>query len=144
MATAARNPSNQPLWSSLARFSSDDPDDERPFSARLAQEQDWSAEYTDRCIHEYIRFLDLTATCDHPAVPSWAVDPVGHGHLIYTRSSWNELCAHVWDGRSTTNRPAGVRPPIHSTGRTISRRWPATAECSVIHRRISGRSPHLE
>ena len=79
----------------LAQFSFDDPPSDPPFAIRLAEENEWSEQFTLRAIEEYKRFLFLAVNCGFPVVPSMVVDQVWHLHLIYTRSYWDELCGRV-------------------------------------------------
>jgi len=83
------------LWERLERFSLDDSEAVFPFSARLARENDWSLEYSQRVIMEYKRFIFLGLTAGHPVTPSVAVDQVWHLHLSYTRSYWDEMCGQL-------------------------------------------------
>jgi hypothetical protein len=84
-----------PLWILLSAFGFEDPAAERPFTDRLAEENEWSAEFTRRAVEEYRRFVYLAVTCKHSVVPPEAVDKVWHLHLLYTRSYWDELCRGV-------------------------------------------------
>jgi uncharacterized protein (TIGR04222 family) len=70
----------------------DRPDAALPFSQRLAKENHWSRDYTDRAIREYKRFAFLAVVAGHPVSPSDQVDQVWHLHLTYTRSYWQEFC----------------------------------------------------
>lgn len=84
-----------PLWERLRGYLIDDPRVAFPFSARLARENDWSADYTARVILEYKRFLYLCAEAGHPVTPSDEVDQAWHLHLCDTRSYWEELCVGI-------------------------------------------------
>src|SRR5690606_11954622 len=44
---------------------------------------------------EYLRFIYLAMTAEHPVTPSEDVDQVWHLHLCYTRSYWQDLCEGV-------------------------------------------------
>jgi len=83
----------RPLWEQIESFPLDNPDQPFPFSARLAQEQNWTIQFAQRVIREYRKFLLLTTM--QFVVPAKAVDEVWHLHLIYTRSYWDELCKKV-------------------------------------------------
>lgn len=65
------------------------------FNDRLARENGWSPDHTDRVIQEYHRFLYLCARAGHPVTPSDEVDQVWHLHLCYTESYWNDLCRDI-------------------------------------------------
>lgn len=75
-----------------------------PFSARLAREQRWSAEYTLGAITEYKRFVFLAVTTPERLTPSDAVDQVWHLHLCYTHDYWTVFCGQVLE-RSLHHRP---------------------------------------
>jgi len=64
------------------------------FAMRLAKEQGWSAEFAERVITEYKRFLFLGVT-QGPVTPSEAIDEAWHLHMIYTESYWTRLCGEV-------------------------------------------------
>lgn len=65
------------------------------FAMRLAKEQGWSAEFAERVIAEYKRFLFLGVT-QGPVTPSEAIDEAWHLHMIYTESYWTRLCGEVF------------------------------------------------
>lgn len=92
----ARSDSTKPVDTAemirrIEAFSIDKPGAPYPFSARLADEQDWQNEFAHRAIKEYLRFICLAAVAGHPVTPSFVVDEVWHTHLIFTRSYWEEL-----------------------------------------------------
>ncbi|MEM1044784.1 MAG: hypothetical protein AAGL24_01480 [Pseudomonadota bacterium] len=80
-------------------LSLDDPDADLPFSRHLALSNLWTADFTDRAIREYKRFLILTDEAGQAVSPSDAVDQVWHLHLTYTRHYWDHLCREIlgWD-----------------------------------------------
>ena len=83
------------LWSRLQAFELDPPGLTRTISARIAEENGWTAEHTLRAIEEYRRFLLLTQVAGRPVSPSVAVDVVWHTHLLYSRDYWGRLCGEV-------------------------------------------------
>lgn len=83
------------LWSRLQAFELDPPGLTRTISARVAEEQGWSAAHTRRVVEEYRRFLLLTQVVGRPVSPSRAVDAVWHTHLLYSRDYWERLCGEV-------------------------------------------------
>ena len=83
------------LYQRIQAFSLDDPDAELSFSQRLAKDNNWSLEYTDRAIGEYKKFAFLAVAAGHPVTPSDLVDQVWHLHLSYTRSYWEDFCPRV-------------------------------------------------
>ena len=83
------------LYQRIQAFSLDDSDAHLSFSKRLARDNAWSAEYTQRVIDEYKKFTFLGVVAGHPVTPSDQVDQVWHLHLIYTHSYWGEFCPNV-------------------------------------------------
>ena len=83
------------LYAKIQAFLIDQPDVEFPFSQRLARDNSWSLEYTERVIEEYKKFIFLAVAAGHPVTPSDQVDQVWHLHLSYTRSYWEDLCQNV-------------------------------------------------
>jgi uncharacterized protein (TIGR04222 family) len=67
----------------------------RGFTQKLAKENHWSAEFTQRAIAEYKRFIFLAMMAGHTVVPSEEIDRVWHLHLTYTKSYWEEFCGEV-------------------------------------------------
>src|SRR5262245_19810297 len=94
------------LWTRLLALPLDDPDAEVTFTDRLAAENDWTHEYAERVVFEYRCFLLLCMTSDEGVTPSEDVDHAWHLHLLYTRSSWNDLC------RDTLGRPLHHTPTL--------------------------------
>lgn len=83
------------LYYLIQAFKLDQPNVSLPFSKRLATENHWSSNYTQRVIEEYKKFLFLAMVADHPVTPSNAIDQTWHLHLTYTHSYWDVLCAQV-------------------------------------------------
>jgi uncharacterized protein (TIGR04222 family) len=83
----------------LEQFQLDLPDVSFPFSRKLARENGWSADYTQRAIAEYKRFAFLACAAGHPVSPSEDVDQVWHLHLTYTESYWTVFCPQVLQRR---------------------------------------------
>ncbi|MBW4488294.1 MAG: TIGR04222 domain-containing membrane protein [Trichocoleus desertorum ATA4-8-CV12] len=83
------------LYQRIQAFSLDNPHDSLSFSKRLACENKWSVEYTQRVIQEYKKFVFLAVVAGHPVSPSEQVDQAWHLHLTYTRSYWEEFCSKV-------------------------------------------------
>lgn len=84
-----------PLWQALSIYRVGPEGAALDFEARLARENGWSAAYAARVMDEYRRFLFLTMTAGHMAVPSEAVDQAWHLHLAYSRDYWDRLCGQV-------------------------------------------------
>lgn len=83
------------LFQKLEALEFDLPGTELTFSRRLARENGWPNDFTDRVLKEYRRFLYLCAKAGHPVTPSDAVDQAWHLHLCYTESYWHELCRDI-------------------------------------------------
>jgi hypothetical protein len=82
---------NQALIASIEAFDIDGGPVKTSFADRLAEEQGWSPEFTDRVIREYKRFVALAMISESPVTPSLIVDEAWHLHLIYTRSYWERF-----------------------------------------------------
>ena len=65
------------------------------FTDRLARDNGWTLEYSERVLDEYKKFMLLTVAASHPVTPSDQVDQAWHLHLTYSRSYWQDLCAAV-------------------------------------------------
>ena len=83
------------LWMRIRDMEIDDVDLTLPFMSRLARENDWEAEYTNRVFEEYKRFLYLAASQEKPVTPSDQVDQAWHLHLVYSRHYWEVLCGDI-------------------------------------------------
>jgi hypothetical protein len=83
------------LYQRIQAFSLDEPDARLTFSKRLARDNGWTIEYTQRVIEEYKKFVFLAVVAGHPVTPSDQVDQVWHLHLTYTQSYWGEFCPNV-------------------------------------------------
>lgn len=83
------------LLQCIQSFSLGQAGSELPFSRRVARENGWSTDYTQRVIEEYKRFVFLATVAGHPVTPSDPVDQVWHLHLTYSRSYWEDFCPNV-------------------------------------------------
>ena len=79
------------LWEKIDAYNIDDADSSFKFSHRLARENLWTTEYTDRVIEEYKKFVFLGCV-DGPVTPSLDVDQCWHLHMIYTEDYWKGFC----------------------------------------------------
>lgn len=86
---------NDPLWIRLQNFYMDNPDADFPFSKKLAKEENWTQEFTEKAIKEYKKFIYLCCRLPKGASPSDIIDKVWHMHLIYTENYWEEFCPNV-------------------------------------------------
>ena len=62
------------LHERIESYSPDEPGADFPYSARLARDNDWSPDYTQRVVEEYKRFAYLAMAAGHPVTPSDQVD----------------------------------------------------------------------
>ncbi|HEY9859033.1 MAG TPA: TIGR04222 domain-containing membrane protein [Candidatus Obscuribacterales bacterium] len=83
------------LYDRIQRFGLDDVDADLSFSKRLARENGWTVQYTQRVIAEYKRFAFLAVVAGHPVSPPHPIDEAWHLHLLYTRSYWGYFCPKV-------------------------------------------------
>lgn len=82
---------NQALWEKIKGFDFDQPMSEYSFSVRLAHENFWTEEFTQKAILEYKKFMYLAAISDQMVSPSEIIDKVWHEHLVFTKS-YEEFC----------------------------------------------------
>ncbi|TAF32145.1 MAG: hypothetical protein EAZ57_09905 [Cytophagales bacterium] len=73
------------------------------FADRLCKEQNWTADFTNLCLQEYLKFMCL-ASIKPSAVPSKAIDEVWHLHLIYTKSYWADFLPN-YTGKTIHHEP---------------------------------------
>ena len=86
---------HDPRWQALEGYAIGPADAALSFTARLARENRWSAEFAERVIGEYKRFCFLAVTAGHEVTPSDAVDQAWHLHLTYSRDYWERFCPEV-------------------------------------------------
>nr|WP_248459369.1 hypothetical protein [Sphingopyxis sp. MSC1_008] len=86
---------DHPVWAALSSYAVGPCDTPLSFGQRLARENGWSADLTERVFEEYRRFCFLAATSEAELTPSDAVDQVWHLHLTYTRDYWDRFCPKV-------------------------------------------------
>ncbi|MBB6371319.1 glycine-rich domain-containing protein [Chryseobacterium shigense] len=83
------------LWQRISDFSIDQPGAVFPFSRKLAREEGWTSDFTERAIEEYKKFVYLCCILPNGASPSETVDKVWHMHLMYTQNYWEEFCPGI-------------------------------------------------
>jgi hypothetical protein len=86
---------DESLWDRIQRFSLDTSDADFPFSKKLAKEERWSLDFTQKAIQEYKKFVYLCCILPNGASPSETVDKVWHMHLIYTQNYWEDFCPNI-------------------------------------------------
>ncbi len=86
---------NDPLWINIRDFKFDKEDDELTYAIKLAFENDWDFNFTQKVINEYKKFLYLCASTNDPHSPSPFVDKAWHLHLSYTKSYWEDMCKGI-------------------------------------------------
>ena len=80
------NQEQEELFTRIKKFSLDKLNTDFTFSQRLAKENSWNIEYTNRVIEEYQKFVFLAVVAGHMVAPSEQIDQVWHLHLTYTTS----------------------------------------------------------
>jgi hypothetical protein len=85
---------NETLWKSIQQFDFAHPPGEYSFSIRLANENKWTKDFTEKAILEYKKFMYLAAISDVMVSPSAIVDTVWHQHLIFTQS-YQDFCTLI-------------------------------------------------
>lgn len=83
------------LWHKIESFQLDKEGAVTTFSAKLAEEQKWTAAFTKSAIEEYRKFIFLCCIAEDGATPSKIVDEVWHLHLTYTQSYWIDFCRNT-------------------------------------------------
>ena len=68
------NTQQKELYQNIQKFSLDDADAVLSFTQRLAKDNGWTIEYTQRVINEYKKFAFLAVIAGHPVSPSSQVD----------------------------------------------------------------------
>jgi len=89
------NTPDDPLWNRICAHQIGPPGAALSFTARLARENRWTADYAARVVEEYRRFAYLACTCAHEVTPSDQVDQAWHLHLTYSRDYWQVFCPQV-------------------------------------------------
>jgi len=74
------------LWEDIEKFDFDSPPSEYGFSVRLAHENGWSLNFTQKAITEYKKFMFLASISKEMVSPSEIVDTVWHQHLLFSHS----------------------------------------------------------
>ena len=106
---------DHPIWVALSHYSFGPDNTELSFTRRLARENGWFLEHSERVIDEYRRFCFLAVTSGHAVTPSDAVDQAWHLHLCYTRDYWERFCPEIL-GRALHHGPT-------AGGKTEGRRY---------------------
>ncbi|MBE7170625.1 MAG: hypothetical protein INR73_08540 [Williamsia sp.] len=94
---------NSNLWIQVSTFDLDEPVSEYGFSTRLAWENQWTADFTQKAILEYKKFMYLAGTSGEMVSPSPIVDLVWHQHLLFSES-YTALCTLI--GKSIKHVPS--------------------------------------
>lgn len=72
------------VWVEIEKFDFDSPPSEYGFSVRLAYENGWSLNFTQKAIEEYKKFMFLASISKEMVSPSEIVDTVWHQHLLFS------------------------------------------------------------
>jgi len=83
------------LKKQLIAFEIGSPNDNFPFTQRLARENAWPIDFAHQVVTEYKRFIYLVAVSKHEITPSDQVDQAWHLHMTYTQSYWVDLCRNT-------------------------------------------------
>jgi hypothetical protein len=83
------------LWNRIREFSPDASEVSFPFSRKLAKEENWTLDFTQKAIEEYKKFVYLCCVLPNGASPSEVIDKVWHMHLIYTQNYWEDFCPNI-------------------------------------------------
>jgi hypothetical protein len=88
---------DQQLWDSLKCMLIGPDDAELSFQQRLAGENSWSLDFSNKVLLEYKKFIFLIATSQGKTqlTPSDEVDQAWHLHLAYTRDYWDVMCQKI-------------------------------------------------
>jgi len=86
---------NFELWARLKDYAPGPTEVDLGFSQRLARENQWTANYSQRVLEEYRRFAYLAIAAGHSVTPSDQVDQAWHLHLQYSRDYWERFCAQA-------------------------------------------------
>ena len=65
------------------------------FSARLARENGWTENFSNKVIEEYRKFLFLATISQQPVTPSDEIDQAWHLHMTFTQHYWDYVCAEI-------------------------------------------------
>ena len=74
------------LWNKIQNFELGDEYSDYDFVLRLAKENYWTLDFTNKAILEYKKFMYLVAKSELMLSPSPIIDIVWHQHLIFTQS----------------------------------------------------------
>lgn len=99
------NNQQKSLFQKINNYTFDEPDVNFTFAQRLAKENNWHIEYTNRVIEEYRKFTFLAIVAGHIVSPPKPIDQAWHLHLTYTHSYWDDFCPHVL-GKNLHHQPS--------------------------------------
>lgn len=85
----------QQLVDRIMAFQIDSEDASVSFVQRLARENNWSEDFSQRAVTEYKRFICLMMLSEISHPPSDTVDQVWHLHMTYTESYWTAFCGQT-------------------------------------------------
>ena len=152
------NTQESALWQKIETAPLIDADEDWLFQRKLAVQNGWTREFTERCVREYRKFLFLACASGHPISPSDAVDQVWHLHLTYTQAYWKVFCPEILGkplhhspskgGREESQKFADWYQQTMNSYRAFfgeepSDIWPSAkdkvAEDHALHRRVNAR-----
>ena len=86
---------NKALYEAILALDFDNEDNALRFYDRLARENQWRGNFSQRAIIEYKKFVYLTTITNQSLTPSDQVDQAWHLHLTYSRSYWQDMCRNI-------------------------------------------------
>lgn len=95
------------LWNKILVYDLDQPVSSYCFSVRLADENFWTRNFTQKAILEYKKFMYLAATSEFMVSPSPIIDKVWHEHLMFSKS-YQSFCGLL--GKNIQHVPSTLDP----------------------------------
>ncbi|MEZ5163668.1 MAG: hypothetical protein R2688_07940 [Fimbriimonadaceae bacterium] len=87
---------NLELFDRIMAFQVDSGTEALLFIKRLARENGWSIDFSQRVFEEYKRFAYLCMVSDQPCTPSDEVDQAWHLHMLYVESYLDDFAVRYW------------------------------------------------
>lgn len=95
------------LWKKIEEYQFDSPEEDYCFSTKLADEQQWTEQFTADAILEYKKFMFLATVSNQMVSPSATIDKVWHQHLTFS-DAYEEFCTVL--GKKIKHMPATGKP----------------------------------
>lgn len=107
------------LWNKVLVYDLDQPVSSYCFSIRLADENFWTRNFTQKAILEYKKFMYLAATSEFMVSPSPIIDKVWHEHLMFSKS-YQSFCDLL--GKNIQHVPSTLDPAQYQKFRSARER----------------------